>query len=330
MRRIGRSGHELRRALLASVRDLWPDDLMLVACSGGPDSLALAAVAAATDRRAGAVIVDHRMQQDSAPVAARAARQCRDLGLDPVLVRAVTVPAGTGGREASARKARYDALQAAASDTGAAAVLLAHTRDDQAESVLLGLARGSGNRSLAGMPAVRGIFRRPWLTQPRSLIIAALLESGLQPWEDPHNTDRSLLRSRVRHQVLPVLEAELGPGIAGALARTAELARQDADALDGWADSEQRELGDPPWPVDGLAALPAAVRTRLLRSALIAAGAAATDLTAKHVADVDRLVTDWHGQGPVTAPGGVTATRRYGRLAVSGTVTRIGVADGAG
>ncbi len=157
------------------------------------------------------------------------------LGLDPVEVLAVTV--GTsGGPENAAREARYAALSEAAGRLGAAAVLLGHTRDDQAETVLLRLARGSGTRSLAGMPARTGIYRRPLLELGRGTTVAACAALGLVPWEDPHNLDGRYARVRVRRRLLPALEDELGPGVAEALARTAGLCRDDADALDAWAE----------------------------------------------------------------------------------------------
>jgi tRNA(Ile)-lysidine synthase len=202
--------------------------LVLVALSGGPDSLALAAATAfeapRAGLRAGAVIVDHGLQRESARVAARAAEQALELGLDPVLVRLVEVGSGpgSGGPEAAARDARYTALDAARRDTRAVAVLLGHTLDDQAETVLLGLARGAGASSLHGMAAASGAFVRPLLGIRRETTVAACADAGLEPWLDPHNADTTYSRVRVRRTVLPVLERELGPGIAGALARTRE------------------------------------------------------------------------------------------------------------
>ena len=231
----------VRRAVTAAVADLPADALVLVACSGGPDSLALAACAAfavpRTGRRAGAVVVDHGLVAGSAQVAAWAADRCRALGLDPVLVVRVDVD-GPGGPEAAARAARYAALERAARETGAAAVLLGHTLDDQAETVLLGLARGSGARSLAGMPAVRGHLRRPLLDVRRADTLAVCAVLGLDPWHDPTNAGGpdDPVRSRVRAHVLPVLERELGPGVATALARTATQLREDAVALEAAAD----------------------------------------------------------------------------------------------
>ena len=226
----------VRRSVRAAVADLAPGDLVLVACSGGPDSVALAvALAHEAPRaglRAGAVTVDHGLQPGSADRAAEVAAQLVDLGLAPVEVATATV-GGSGGPEGAARTARYLALDEAADRLGAAAVLLGHTRDDQAETVLLGLARGSGARSLAGMPPTRGRYRRPLLDLPRDTVRKAA--AGHPTWADPHNDDPAFARTRVRRELLPVLERELGPGVAAALARSADQLRADADALDDWA-----------------------------------------------------------------------------------------------
>jgi tRNA(Ile)-lysidine synthase len=318
----------VRAALAALLTDPAADGaagpvLVLVACSGGPDSLALAAATASEASRsrgrvrAGAVVVDHDLQAGSGAVAAGAATACRGLGLDPVEVVRVRVGADGTGPEAAARTARYAALDAAAARHGAVAVLLGHTLDDQAEQVLLGLARGSGARSLAGMPASRGVYRRPLLGLARATVRAGLDGLGLPAHEDPANADPSTARARVRHRVLPVLEAELGPGVAAALARTADLLREDADALDAEVERAADVLGPPGAPVDvrALAARPDAVRRRVLRAALVAAGCPAGSLTRAHVLAVDALVTAWRGQGPVALPGGVEAWRSSGMLA---------------
>ncbi|MBO0829543.1 MAG: tRNA lysidine(34) synthetase TilS, partial [Streptosporangiales bacterium] len=236
------------------------------------------------------------------------------LGLDPVLVRRVEVT-GAGGPEAAARDARYGALDAAAAETGAAAVLLAHTRDDQAETVLLRLARGSGARSLAGMAPVAGRYRRPLLDLPRDRVREACLASGLDAWDDPHNHDPAYARPRVRHDLLPVLVETLGPGVVPGLARTAALLRADADALDAWADRAHAACVD----ADGLAVaaltdLPGAVRGRVLRRAARDAGCPAGAIGAGHVDAMDELVIRWHGQDGVDLPGAVCCVRRHDRL----------------
>jgi tRNA(Ile)-lysidine synthase len=310
----------VREAVRRALAELPHETTVLVACSGGADSLALAAATAfeapKLGLRAGAVIVDHGLQADSAHVAETAAEQCRSLGLDPVQVRAVEV-GSEGGPEGAARTARYDALRDAADEFGADVVLLAHTRDDQAETVLLGLARGSGARSLAGMAATAGLLRRPLLEVPRSATAAACIASGLRPWHDPHNDDPTYQRVRVRHEVLPVLEESLGPGVTEALARTAGLLRADADALDALAadlaETAVRRTGDEViCDIGMLEAEPTALRTRALRQAALEAGCRSNDLNAGHIAAVDALVTDWRGQRWIDLPQSVRAVRRAG------------------
>lgn len=309
----------VRVAVRTAIRDLSAGDLVVAACSGGADSLALtAALAFEAPRaglRAGAVVVDHGLQPGSREQAERAAAAAMELGADPVEVVAADVEPDGAGPEGAARAARYAALEAAADRLGAMTVLLGHTRDDQAESVLLGLARGSGARSLAGMPARRGRYRRPLLDLPRETTVAACADLGLVPWDDPHNADPAFARVRVRSRVLPILEQELGPGVAESLARTARLLRDDADLLDALA-AEAAAHPDA-LDVEVLLGLPRAIRGRVLRRAALAAGAPATDLTAAHVEAVGALLTDWHGQGPIPLPGGVAASRRGASLSLS-------------
>ena len=305
---------EVRRAVRECLADLPPEALVLVACSGGPDSIALAAATRTERSRAGAVIVDHGLRPESADEAQRAAGWLRVHGLDPVLVAPVEV-GGEGGPEAAARRARYAALDAAAARVGADAVLLGHTKDDQAETVLLGLARGSGVRSLAGMPATRGIYRRPLLGVARAVVRAAVPE-GAPLVDDPHNADPRYARARVRHDVLPMLERELGPGVVEALARTARLAREDADALDALALEGSVVEGDGSVLVERLVGVAPALVWRRVRAWLIASGVPQEPLTADHVWRVSALVTDWHGQGAVRLPSGAEALRDCGRLRV--------------
>jgi len=321
---------EVRNAVRACLSDLAPGDLVLVACSGGADSLALAAAAAFVaprqGLRAGGVTVDHGLQPGSGERAASAAALLGKLGLDPVRSAAVTVaPAhSAAGPEAAARVARYGALDQAAQEYEAAAVLLGHTLDDQAETVLLGLARGSGGRSLAGMAARRGPYRRPLLGVRRATTRAACAELDLEPWQDPHNRDFRFARARVRHQALPALEAALGPGVAEALARTAGQLRADAECLDELAFAESaklRDYGSDPAGLDvgWLQALPAAIRTRVLRDAAIMAGCPHGALTAGHIDRIGALVTRWRGQRWVDLPGGVRARRQAGKVWFTGS-----------
>jgi tRNA(Ile)-lysidine synthase len=292
-----------RRALREALADIDPGERVVVALSGGADSLALAACLAFVGSKAGwdchAVVVDHGLQPGSADAAEQAAAQARQLGMTAdVVTVAVT---GGGGVESAARRARYAALEA----QEAAVVLLAHTLDDQAETVLLGLGRGSGPRSIAGMPAETAPFRRPFLGLRRSETEQICAALGLTAWSDPHNADPRFRRSRIRHELLPLLEDVLGGGVVEALGRTAGMVRQDLEFLDALAS----EAGSGELTVGELSALPAALRSRVLRVAALGAGASGSDLTAGHVDELDRLVTDWHGQARVELPGGISAVR---------------------
>jgi tRNA(Ile)-lysidine synthase len=298
-------------AVRAAVRPFL-DRAVLVACSGGADSLALAAAVAFEAPRcgvpAGLVTVDHGLQPGSAQQARRVAALGFELGFDPVEIVPVTV--GTGaGPEAAARAARYAALDRAA-DSLDADVLLGHTLDDQAETVLLGLGRGSGPRSVAGMRPRSGRYLRPLLGLRRATTEAACAALGFEPWRDPHNADRALQRVRLRSEVLPLLEDVLQGGVAEALARTASLLQDDLDALDTLA-AARNGAGDQA-DASALAAVPRAVRTRMLRNWALAHGA--TELSAVHTAALDALVADWHGQGAVDLPGGLRVARMSGRL----------------
>ncbi|NED99390.1 tRNA lysidine(34) synthetase TilS [Phytoactinopolyspora halotolerans] len=318
---------QVRRAVRAELAHVG-DGCVLVACSGGADSLALAAALAAEARRvgvaAGGVTVDHGLQQDSARRARNVGATLVAMGLDPVESLHVRIARGPSGPEGDARRARYSALQAAAARHRAAAVLLGHTLDDQAETVLLGLARGSGARSLAGMAPRTGVFRRPLLRLSRRTVRAAVPD-GVEPWEDPHNADAAYARARVRHRVLPALEAELGPGMTEALARTAHLLRADADALDTLAHEAKEAAtvgpaehtataGSVGYDVTALASSPRAVRWRVLRAAALEAGCGGSDLTAAHVESIDALISEWHGQKGVDLPGAIRVTRSGGAL----------------
>ncbi|MEO6019031.1 MAG: tRNA lysidine(34) synthetase TilS [Knoellia sp.] len=311
---------KIRYAVRSALADLSPDALVLVACSGGGDSMALAEAVAHEGRsatwRAGAVVVDHALQPASAEVTAQAAGWLRDLGLDPVLVQRVAVSHSGFGLEAAARDARYAALSAVVDRLGAVAVLLGHTLDDQAEQVLLGLARGSGARSLAGMAAVRGLYRRPLLQVSRGECRESLTSEGVQWWDDPMNDDPAFARVRARRAVAD-LEADLGPGVVAALGRSADQLREDADHLDALADGDVASLGVGPWEVEALSRLPRAVRTRVWRRLIIAAGAPAGQVSTRHTEACDALLTGWHGQGPIHVPGDLRITRKDTKIVVS-------------
>lgn len=316
---------EIRLAVRVALAELPDGASVVVALSGGADSLALAAATAfeahSRDIRVISVTIDHGLQAGSADAAAEAAAKAEALGIRSHVERVHVAGEASGGPEAAARDARYEALRRIAGAERASAVLLGHTLDDQAETVLLGLARGAGATSLQGMSPARldhdgTLWLRPMLRVRREITRAFCAASGLTPWDDPHNLEDRFARVRVRERVLPVLETELGPGIAEALARTAEQLREDAEAFDEMIHEtiedivEHAEAGISV-SVAALAANPAALRNRIIR--LVADSEFGVSLTRTQTTEVARLVTDWSGQGPIDLPG-CSAARDSGRI----------------
>ena len=309
----------IRNAVKPHLARLEAGDIVLVAVSGGADSLALASAVLTEAKQSAitpiAVTIDHQLQSGSGAQAEKVEMQLKEMGYGKVIVKKVVVTTESG-LEAGARDARYQALSACAAQEKATKVFLGHTRDDQAETVLLGLARGSGTRSLSGMAIENGIYIRPLLHITRVETVAACKELGIQPWNDPHNGNTEFSRIRVRTEVLPVMEDKLGPGIAAALARSAGILRDDADALDEIAQREISASDLTNLDCERLSTLARAIRSRVLRAALYAAGAPSGSITADHLAAVEALVTSWHGQGQVSLPGGVKVERISGRLSL--------------
>ncbi|MGF7122897.1 tRNA(Ile)-lysidine synthase [Rhodococcus sp. BE178] len=305
---------EIRHAVRAWLARHEPAGGVVVALSGGADSLALTAAAVAEAPAVRALVVDHRLQDGSGDVAAVAASRALALGCAGADVVAVDVT-GPGGLEAAARAARYAALDAGRSGRP---VLLGHTLDDQAETVLLGLARGSGGRSIRGMAEYDAPWGRPLLGVRRATTRTACAELGLEPHEDPHNSDPGFTRVRLRTEVLPLLEDVLGGGVAPALARTAEQLREDGEVLDTLSRQALAAARDgDDLVVERLIDVPVAVRRRVLRLWLHDRGAKA--LTDRQLRAVDELVGRWRGQGGVAVGGGrpgvrLVASRRRGRL----------------
>jgi tRNA(Ile)-lysidine synthase len=312
---------EVRRAVREALAGAKENDLVLVAVSGGPDSMALAVGFAFEGPKLGlriaAVIVDHQLQSVSGEVAEKTAETLKKLGFGHVYVKRVDV---AGTNEAAAREARYHALDELANELDARFVLLGHTLNDQAESVLLGLARGSGARSLSGMASANGRYLRPLLGVSRAVTLEA--SADLDPWHDPHNKSEKFTRVRVRETVLPVLEEELGPGVAEALARTAEQLREDADYLEEVALAEYHSMGKSgptslTLPVTDLEELQPAIRFRVIKHALEVLQCQPQRV---HVLAVNELIVDWHGQKELTLPG-VRVVRKSEQLELKTTKT---------
>jgi tRNA(Ile)-lysidine synthase len=321
----------VRLAVRGALPDL-ADRPVLVACSGGADSLALLAAAVFERRgRQGRVVgvsVDHGLQQGSHERAEAVVAQMASLGADETVGVRVRVDGSGQGPEAAAREARYAALEEVSQRFGRAPVLLGHTLDDQAETVLLGLTRGSGGRSLAGMRRGFGPFRRPLLEVTRAQTRAACRAEGIEWWDDPHNEDPRFTRVRVRHRVLPLLETELGPGVAAALARTADRLHEDSTTLDRIAEATFHELrrDDGGYRTGDLEALLAGIRSRVVRLAALDAGCPPSELFRVHVLALSALAAPANraqAGKQVQLPGHVTAYRdgdllRFRRTAVSG------------
>lgn len=304
------------RAVTRAVADFAATHLattdVCVALSGGPDSLALTVGAVDAGLRTHAIVVDHQLQVDSAKTACAAAEFAISRGATSEVV---TVDVrGDGGMEAAARDARYAALLDA---SGGRPVLIGHTLDDQAETVLLGLSRGSGPRSIAGMVAWREPWGRPLLGLRRTATHRACEQWGLTPIRDPHNDDPRFTRVRVRTEVLPLLDDVLGGGVPDALARTADAVRDDVELMEQLSVAAyETSVTDAGLDVETVAALHRSLRRRVLHRWLRDVGA--TEPTARVVDAVDALVTDWHGQGPVAVGGDRTyrlvVARRSGAL----------------
>lgn len=322
------------------IPDVRRPGAVLVACSGGADSLALLAatvfeVARVEGVRVVGAVVDHGLQDGSAEHTARVVEQMAGLGVDETASIRVAVDPGPHGVEAGARHARYAALAQLATYFGADRVLLGHTLDDQAETVLLGLTQGSGPRSVQGMRRELRepggpLVQRPLLDLTRAQTEAACRAEAITWWEDPHNRDQRFLRSRVRHVVMPLLEAEVGPGVAGALARTGEMVREDLAALDDIAAGEHARLdlaaGE---DVRTLETLPRAIRTRVLRLAALAAGCPPRELTHGHVSALEDMLRVRRGESrDLHLPGHVLAVRRNDVLRLEGPPSRDGSRGG--
>ena len=279
-------------------------------------ALALALFLEANQSKVIPVVVDHGLQEGSAQITSQTISKLKAIGYTQV-ESAVAQVKITDGLEASARRARYQIFNQFVDTYRPKYFLLAHTLNDQAESVLLGLARGSGARSLSGMAVENNIYVRPLLKISRHTTVAACREGGIEIWSDPHNDDLRFARVRTRKNVLPNLEENLGPGITEALVRSADLLRDDADALDSFAREYFAQTDPLNLSVNELERLPKAIRTRVLRLAIYKAGAPTGSLSAEHINGAEALISDWHGQKELSLPGDVKLLRNSGRITLS-------------
>ena len=312
---------EMQNAVQNLLKDFDAGDYVLVGCSGGADSLALAwttlVVGKRLELKTGVIIVDHQLFPESNSVALNAKKQCEDLGIEEVIIKKVNVEQNHEGLEAAARIARYEAFENVLQETNAQVILLAHTQDDQAETVLMRLTRGSGAKSLSGMAQVSGKYLRPFLHLRKKLVHDSLDLIGLKAWQDPANTDHQFLRVKVRHELMPKIVEVLGESAISSLDKTSQLLRLDNQALEDLAQQfleSQKDVKTNGLEISELEKLPEAIRTRVLRIFAIASGVHPGPFSFEHIEAIDALVKNWHGQGNVDLPGFIQATRVNGSL----------------
>ena len=285
-----------------------PGQKLLIAVSGGADSLALAAACEFEAKKLGvkiaAAVIDHSLQNNSDKVAAQTAKTLAALGFEEVVVKKIAV-GKAGGPEAAARTARYTALETIRQKTKSNFVVLGHTASDQAETVLLGLVRGSGAKSLSGMSEKTGLLLRPLLGIERATTEAFCKDSGIKYWSDPQNKDEKFLRVMIRKHVLPFLEKQLGGSVAASLVRTSDQLREDNSYLESQADKSFKKYAKVSgsgisFDAKAIEKLPAAIVNRVIKKALDGFG---SESSRTHVLAVSDLVLSWHGQKPLTLPG---------------------------
>jgi tRNA(Ile)-lysidine synthase len=294
------------------LKDFEPADNILVACSGGADSLALAWTSQVVTKRIGlnliAVIIDHQLIKESSQVAQDAKKKCEDFGIEKVVIRQIEVKDDNDGLEAAARKARYEAFEESVNEFNAKAVLLAHTQDDQAETMLMRLTRGSGAKSLSAMKEVSGNYLRPFLHIRKQVLVDALEKENISYWQDPANTNYKFLRAKVRHELMPKLIEVLGDSAIDSLDRTSGLLKEDNEALESIA-LESYEKLNKELKVQELEKLPTAIRKRVIKIAALNSGVTPGPFSFEHIEAIDALVTNWRGQGNVDLPGFIQASR---------------------
>jgi len=302
----------LQNAVNHLLKNFEPADNILVACSGGADSLALAWTSQVVAKRLGlnliCVIIDHQLIKESAQVALEAKIKCENFGIEKVVIKQIEVKENKEGLEAAARKARYEAFEQLAIEFDAKAVLLAHTQDDQAETMLMRLTRGSGAKSLSAMKEVSGKYLRPFLHIRKFELVNALEKEGITYWQDPANTDYKFLRAKVRHELMPKLIEVLGQSAIESLDKTSDLLKEDNDALDLIAQENYEKLNKE-LKVENLEEFPAAIRKRIIKIAALEAGVISGPFSYEHIEAIDALVTNWRGQGNVDLPGFIQASR---------------------
>lgn len=298
---------------------LAPGDAVLVALSGGPDSTALlavmASVAEAYDVRVYAAHLNHQLRADARRDQEWAQALAAQFGVRCVVGTAGRL-AGRSNLEARARRHRYRFLAAAAAQCGCTKIATGHTLDDQAETVIMRLLRGTGADGLAGIPPVReGRIIRPLIECGRAEVLAFLQEQGLFFCEDSTNQDRRFLRNRIRHDVLPLLNA-IQAGVTRHMVSTAAVVAAEGAWLDEVIAARLAAASgdDGNLAVDTVVGTPPALRGRLVRAWLRRQRRSLRAVSAAHVYAIIELALGKHPNAEVRLPAGQSVARSYGVL----------------
>jgi len=297
--------HAVRQALVTHTK---PGQKLLIAVSGGADSLALASATLFESKKlklaVATVSIDHGLQKNSSKVTEQTLEKLQQIGFVECWSKKVKV-GSKGGPEAAARDARYQALESIRAESDSDFIVLGHTANDQAETVLLGLTRGSGSRSLSGMSVKTGKLLRPLLSIERSTTVQFCKDERISAWQDPQNKDLKFLRVRIRKVILPFLEKQLGSAVFNNLIRTGSQLQEDDQYLSDVANRAFKKIAKTSSQVVTLGhaellKLPEAIRNRVIKSAI---DYFAVDSSRTHVLAVADLVLNWHGQKPLALPG---------------------------
>lgn len=310
-----------RNAIKSALSTVSKDANVGLGVSGGADSLALL-IALSTlykgDRasQVHVVSIDHQLQEITSQISQQVATLANNFGFTTHIIP-IDIPETGNGAEADARTARYSAFDTIITDHNLEAFLIGHTKSDQAEQVMLGLLRGSGTRSISGIPERRGVFVRPFLNVlNRAETQKVCNENLVTYWCDPHNDSTDYNRVNIR-KLIKETETVTGQNIVEPLVRTAKISTEDADALDFYATVAYDTIVSSDWNIDTLLTVPVAIRKRVYRNKLISLNIATDKVSFDALASIETLISDWHGQKVNNITSNLMVTRVDNRIVFS-------------
>lgn len=307
-----------RNAIKNALKGLPASSPVGFGCSGGADSLALLFALSTLYRKEKAnlvhvIIVDHQLQEITAEISQKTADLAESLGFNAHILP-VEIISTREGMESDARKARYEAFETAIEEYNLEAFLIGHTKTDQAEQVFLGMLRGSGTRSLSGIPQKRGVFMRPFLNElSREDTQKVCEENNYEYWCDPHN-DSTEYRRVIARKMIKEVQKETGQSIVDPLVRTAQISAEDADALDFYTDIALNNIEQNEWAITELEKTPIAIRKRVYRKKMLQLGALSDKIGFGIVNRIEELVSQWSGQKEIHLSQGVRVKRENEHL----------------